>query len=289
MMEFTPLTLGQPRSDQASGNLKSNFEVLQHLLRLHLDHRLGDFSSLPLTPDFITCATYFILAPPQLQDPETPTFRKSVCVEPFITTTLTRLLHQLNRSSEQRQELYHGQVRGKVQWDATYKARYSGDFDRTIFVCREVHHRYDTPENQLLKFVIEEIGKCIRAIQPIIRAGFCYIPYQSGLEVTDEISTQRRLERMEGVLRRLHRNVRIREVKTPARIDEFHLLRAETSRLEEYALVASLYRLYQRLVIQPTWEALQEIGDTCLPLPANLDGDGLRWVELSARFLRATA
>ena len=223
--------------------------------------------------------------PHRSRSPGAGAVRPSVHVEPFITTTLTRLLHQLNRSSEQRQQLFHGQVRGRVQWDATYKARYSGDFDRTIFVCREVHHRYDTPENQLLKYMIEEIEKCIQAIPPVIRSGFCYIPSHSGLELADDISTQHRLERLEGVLRRLHRNVRIREVKTPARIDEFHLLRAETSRLEEYALVAHLYRSYQHIIVQPSWEGLQEIGRTCLPLPASLDGDGERWLELAIRYL----
>ena len=171
-MDTALLATERYRTSQAVASLESNFRVLQRLLRLHLDRPAVDVSSLPLIPDFITCATYFVLAPPPFQDPGAGAARPSVRVEPFITTTLTRLLHQLNRSSEQRQQLYHGQVRGRVQWDATYKARYLGDFDRTIFVCREVHHRYDTPENQLLKYMIEEIEKCIQAIPPMITQRF---------------------------------------------------------------------------------------------------------------------
>lgn len=49
-----------------------------------------------------------------------------------ITQLLERLLYQLDHVTERRRVEYQGQVRGRVVWPATYKARYAEHFDRPV-------------------------------------------------------------------------------------------------------------------------------------------------------------
>ena len=58
--------------------------------------------------------------------------------ETFLTESLERLLRKLTRVTERQQVERHGQVRGRVLWSATYKARYVQDYDPGLFVCRDV-------------------------------------------------------------------------------------------------------------------------------------------------------
>lgn len=91
-------------------------------------------------------ATYFLLDTSEQYDAET-----------FITYTLGRLMRQLNHNTRQQPVVYQGRVRGRIMWPATFKAHYGQDYDPSRYVCREVRKQYDTPENQLLKYLIEQL------------------------------------------------------------------------------------------------------------------------------------
>lgn len=259
-------------------------------LRLPLEDRLGVLEALvreTLVPaeadgggesafalhDYSTLAAYFLLDLDQEGG-----------VETFITPTLQKLLQQLSRSTTQQPRELRGQVRGRVLWAATYKARYSGDYDPDLFVCGEVRHRYDTPENQLLKYMMEQIMLCSKAVPPAIRQGMCYLPAS---ETRASLFTGARLAQMETTMHLLWRNVRLHEITVPQQVTEFHLLRAETSRLEEYGLVARLFHRYRAVVLEPSWEELARVGRRVVPLPASLGEAEMPWVRLAARLMRA--
>ncbi len=140
-------------------------------------------------PSYPQRAVYFLLDlafPPGVAAPEPSQLRG---VEPFVQHSLTRLLLQLNRRSQRLQETYHGQVHGQVLWEATYKARYSQEFNPSIFVCARLRHCYDTPENQLIKYLLEQIDSCLKAVPPEIERGGCFLP-QTGLRLTESISAR---------------------------------------------------------------------------------------------------
>jgi hypothetical protein len=254
----------------------NRLEVLESLLRRYLELGRADFSAWGQEPDFPTAATYFVLDLAAGQG-----------VEPFVTFTLGRLLQQLSRTTLQLQAEYHGQVRGRVLWEATHKARYTESYDPNLFVCREVHQRYDTPENQLLKYMLLVIDECLKAVPPEIRQGNCYLPQRKPGGFTAGLETINRLGSMEATIHRLQRSVRLIEIEAPSAINEYHLLRARTSRLEEYAEVAFLYDQYKRLVLQRSWNTLVESGHRVLPLPDSPNGQGERWVGLAATILRS--
>lgn len=203
----------------------------------------------------------------------------SICVESFINITLTRLVQQLSRQTEQQQVEYRAQVRGRVKWQATLKARYSEGVDPTRFVCSEVHHRYDTLENQLLKWLVLRLSENLRSVPPVIRQGLCLQPGQP------PASTALRLGKMEVALANARRSARLNEVTVPKTITEKHLRRAETAAFEEYAQLARLVKKYKDQVLTPTWHSLQASGRRSLPLPARLEPAAEPWMRLAAAVL----
>ena len=225
--------------------------------------------------DFTIAATYFIL-----------NWEEEANVELFTTHTLERLLRQLSHSTEQHQVEYRGQVRGHVLWYSTYKDRYCEDYAPDRFVCQEVHLRYNTPENQLLKYLLERISVCVKSVPQIIRQGVCYVP---DTEQSFPAITAIRLGRIETAINNFCRNVRLQEIQTPQRITEQHLRHAETAQLEEYGHVAKVYRCYRDIVETPSWDSLVNIGKRVLPLPGRTGERADRWIRLGALILRSSS
>lgn len=254
-------------------NVPVDFDVLELLIRQQMAGRQSPYM-LRADADFAMLAAYFLL------DTD-----KQVNSGQFVTQTLGRLLTQLTRSTLQQTATYEGQVRGRIFWPATYKARHSQDYNPTRFVCREVNRRYDTPENQLLKYMMVAIQNCLRAVPDFIRQGIGYLPL--GMEpVYRDIGRQ--LAEMETSLHGWWRNVRLQEVEMPALITETHLLQASTASLAEYHTLVHLYRRYSTLVLRPDWYQLSLVGDRILILPAHTGIAENRWIEFGAKVLRAT-
>lgn len=236
--------------------------------------RAGQPALATFSLDPILLAAYFLL------DTDSDSGQSAVT---FVTHTLSRLLQQLTRSTEQQAVLYEGQVRGRILWPATYTARYNDGFNPNRYVCRQVNQRYDTLENQLLKYLMVKINDCLRLIPETIRRG---VYYQSGagqpLQATAQLSGQ-----IETSLNHLWRNVRLAEISTPDYISEQHLLKAQTVRFEEYTHAARLYRRYHALVLQPSWAALQAVGQRVICLPAHTGSNWEdEWIALSAALLK---
>lgn len=201
------------------------------------------------------------------------------CVEDFTGITLGRLLQQLSRSTEQRPVEFHARVRGRVLWPATLKARYTEGVDPTRFVCSEVHHRYDTLENQLLKWLLLRLGECVRSVPAVIRQGICLLPEGEAL------STAARLGKIEVALVNARRSLKLSEVSTPRAITEAHLQHAESAALSDYAQAARLFRKYRTMVSSPSWQTLASAGRRALPLPARPGPQGDPWLRIAAAVL----
>jgi hypothetical protein len=251
--------------------------VLRLLLADLLSQKATGFSPLSLDEEeqYAIAATYFLLD-----------VKERVGVERFATYTLGRILSQLSRQTERQHVVYSGQVRGFINWPRTIKARHSDDYDPTRYVCREVKRRYDTLENQLLKYVVEEIYKCLLAVPPVMRQGACYYPAATETR-HPPVTTAIRLGRIETALNQARYNVRYREIPRPAIITPEHQSSAQLSRQEEYADVAHLYHHLQGAIHAPDWwRTLTPTGRRVLPLPARADAEGELWLQLGAAILR---
>ena len=205
--------------------------------------------------------------------------------ETFLTYLLDRLLRRLDRRTEDRAVEARDRLRGPIVWPATLAARSCRDYDPTRFICRERRNEFDTPENQLLKFVLERVAECAQAVPAALRWGVCYVPTRGG---AGPLPTAERLRRMEAALAGLRHHARLAAVTLPPRLDEVHLLRAETSRTEEYGAVAHVYRRYRAVVEATSWAAgVVASGKRVLPLPGQVTPDSDVWIEIGVAVLRA--
>lgn len=243
-----------------------DYDVLELLVRQQMAVQTSAFV-LSGEGNFAMLATYFLLDKYSQADSEL-----------FITQTLGRLLTQLTRSTQRQVAMYEGEVRGRIFWPATYKARHSQDFNPTRFACREVNRRYDTPENQLLKYMMVAMEACLRVVPAFIRQGVGY-----SAESVEGLG--QRLARMETSLQRWWRNVRLQEIEMPAQINENHLLQASTASLAEYHTLVHLYRHYHALVLHPSWSSLWQVGERILILPAHTGTAENQWIEFGAKLL----
>jgi hypothetical protein len=248
-------------------------EILRYVLRLALGRQEGSaWYDLEGTGAlFVASATFFLLDVHSEWD-----------VERFSVHTLRGLLQGLSRRTEQLQVEYQGRVRGRIAWPATYKARYGQDFDPSRYVCREVRHQYDTPENQLLKYLAERIDGCLKAVPAVLRSGVCYFSLS---EVDRPRMTAVRLGDIEAAISQFRRNVYMREVTLPQEITDIHLVRARTAKMDEYRTVAEFYDRYQKVVATPSYKRITEIGKRMIPLPSRTGIDADRWLKLGADIL----
>lgn len=222
------------------------------------------------------CAVYFLLD----VHPKGGTER-------FVTYTLARLMEQLGRETERPYVLYMGQVRGQVSWPATIKARYGDDYNPGRFICREVRRDYDTPQNQLLKHVVETIHQCLLAVPRVVKHGACYYPANAesspGLPPA---RTQAILTRMEAAISRARHHVSYAAISQPLSVTEEHRRAAILSREDLFVEVSDAWERYQE-IHKPAnrVDALLQAGHRALPLPAQPDKDGELWLRLATAIL----
>lgn len=204
-------------------------------------------------------------------------------VDSFVTRTLDRLLQQLSHHTQQIPVEQRERVRGRINWPATYKARFEQDYDPARFVCHEVRHQYDTPENQLLKYVLDRIERDLDEVPAALRNGACYFP--ADLD-RPPVRVSVWLENIQSRLLQLRRNVRLRGVTLPPLVDEAHLLRARLSRVEDYSIVAQLYERYEAIAAAPSLDALIPLGKRILIAPDRVDAEGEAWLRFGVALYR---
>ncbi|NJN18182.1 MAG: hypothetical protein HC822_18915 [Oscillochloris sp.] len=149
--------------------------------------------------------------------------------ENFVLTTLESLLHEASRSSIHRLVRDTRAVRGRVLWGATIAARATAGQGEQPYVYQEVRRQYDTPENRLLRLLIEQLAAAIPLVPLALRSGGSYIPARVA---GDWAPAAPRLRRMEDILIQARFSPRLRHVPLPERVEPAMLLRAETSRNE---------------------------------------------------------
>jgi hypothetical protein len=171
-----------------------------------------------------------------------------------------------------------------VLWAPTYRARYGGDYQPGRYVCHETRRQFDTPENRVLKFVVEAIATCTEAVPAPLRDGLCYFPADGG---RPPIRTARRLADMQAALRHFRRHAALREVPLAARLDDLDVTRTDTSRRREYVAAALLYRRYQAVLGSDWQRRLAAVSRRVLPLPGRVLPDGDAWIRLGAALLRS--
>ncbi len=198
--------------------------------------------------------------------------------ESFFALTLLRLLRQIQHVTERQHVELQGSIRGHVLWPRTYKARSVQGFAPQHYICRQVTPRYDTPENQYLKFVVERLAETIADVPAAFRAGACFYPTQKAPQV---LATKRLLSRIEAGLRVFRRHLVMQQVSLPPFLSDQHQLHAEHFKLEEYRHVARLYERLQKWEQAESWDLVTQSAARVLPLPRFSDEADEPWLSLT--------
>lgn len=195
---------------------------------------------------------------------------RQISVGGFLSRVLPRLLLQLSRTTEiQRVELDDG-IRGRIDWAATQKARYSANGGTAVFVCRQSRRQFDRPENQLLKFMLQQIEVCLGRVPDDLRSWVAWLPGRDGgrrlaIPLAGELAEMaQRVHVSRGT-------VYLKEVTAPPAIGSQHILAARTSKNELYAQVADLYDLYWQVVEAASWERWTKVVQQTALLPPGTD------------------
>ncbi|MCA9970785.1 MAG: hypothetical protein KC425_11255 [Anaerolineales bacterium] len=180
----------------------------------------------------------------------------------FASDTLPLLLRQLQRTTRRERVTYQGQVRGRVDWPATAKARLQNEVNPALYVCRPPLRDDDTPQNQLLKFLLARILTLAADLPPALQQAELWT---RGEETA--VPFNRRLAQLTFHVRHALGHVRLRGIETPAAITPRHLSRARSAKMELYGRVADLFTQYDAAVVHARWPQLRPIFGRALLLP----------------------
>lgn len=219
------------------------------------------------------CAAYFLADT-----------REGLDIGRFAGETLPMLLRQLHRDSRHERITYQGQVRGRVDWPATQKARYQRDVNPALYVCRQPQRCDDTLENQLLKYLLVALAQLVYTLPPHLLAAERWTA--DGAAEPEWLA--RRVQTIAHNLRPALAHVRLRQIEPPERITSRHLLKARTSKIELYSVVATLFTQYEQVIIRSRWTAIRPILRQTILLPSPGSEVGDRCIRLAATgFLQA--
>ena len=173
----------------------------------------------------------------------------------FLQHVAPRLLAQLARSTEPQRVLLRGRARGSVDWSGTVRARYGGNQDPTLYVCRQSWRLYDLPENRLLKYLLDRLRRCHERTPNALREGST-----PALGIAEKgAGVDQRLAFVAHRLRRFSANAYLRDVELPDAVNDQHLIAARRARNPLYGEVAGVYHRYRSVVERPSWQAWQPV------------------------------
>lgn len=191
---------------------------------------------------------------------------EEVSVWHFMNRTAPRLLPQLSRTIQPQRVQMHGRVRGRIDWEGTYKARYSEECNPTIFVCRQSGRRYDRPENQLLKYLLRRVQVCLEQVPADLKSWFVWAPAQQAGQ-QERVPVGRDLADLAHRLRTYQASAYLRDVDLPHAIGGHHLLAARTAKNPLYLELFRLYNLYAEVAEVAVWERWKLALNGAAPLP----------------------
>jgi hypothetical protein len=178
-------------------------------------------------------------------------------------------VNQLSRTMVPKRVVLRDQPRGKIDWPITYKTRASEGMNPALFVCLENERRYSRPENQLFRWIVYQIERCLAYVPVEMNSWF-----RSGWDQPGAYQDQRSIGEYLAVLRHQVRHINVhialRRVELPRAIEDRHLRTARSSKNQLYNDVADVYDAFVSTVLNPTWEAWSTMVRETFPLPADV-------------------
>lgn len=177
---------------------------------------------------------------------------------------LPKLLRNLSHSTNKELVESRGIIRGRIDWNRTFKERYSQGFnDPSLFMCQPPTKMYDLPENQLLKFILWKIRNLRENIK---------------LEITEELIDAEEWENWQDKIvtrylkiKKISKNIYFQQINLPLSIKPKTVQKAYRHRNQSYDKVAECYELYEKLFITNDQDVLKELIENQTLEPLNDD------------------
>lgn len=153
---------------------------------------------------------------------------------------LPQRIRRIRTETEASARTTRGAIDGRINWNATYKERYSQNpRDKSIFVVENPSINFDIPENIVLLEVLSIVYHTLQEADEYLRREYSWVEqrWQENGALIDQFS------------RIMERNVHVRRIREPETYEptERMLTTAETARQEIYREAADLIRARDRL------------------------------------------
>ncbi|MDI9634183.1 MAG: hypothetical protein QFX32_09060 [Methanolinea sp.] len=152
---------------------------------------------------------------------------------------LAERLHRVKTTVEARDEEYEGEVRGRIDWHKTFRARCRPGSRNPCYVCERIEREYGTPENLVLREIVSIISDILENdMREALEKEYGWVSAWVG---------EANLGRVVPSL--LSGNVYMRRIPAgEARVTERMVSRALKARLPLYRDAARLLLFYRRLM-----------------------------------------
>lgn len=165
---------------------------------------------------------------------------------------LEAMRYQFSRSTWSQEEIAVGAIRGPINWGKTMSARMAvGDPDYPLFVTRPRQRTFDTPENQLLTFLLRRLRDLLEEVDT---SGPVPVPEADTLRADSLLSY---LTWAEQEVRATLSTAQLRSVRVPAEVDARLLENTAASRDELYSGLVQIYDLYVQMGLDEDCPSLQ--------------------------------
>lgn len=177
---------------------------------------------------------------------------------------LPKLLKNLSHSTHKELVECRGIIRGRIDWNMTFKERFSQGFnDPSLFICQPSTKMYDLPENQLLNFILWKIRSLSENID---------------LEITDDLLDSETWNNWQDKIishylkiKKISKNIYFQQISMHRSIKPKTIQKAYSHRNKSYDKVAECYELYEKLFITNDHEVLCSLIETQTFEPLNND------------------
>lgn len=174
---------------------------------------------------------------------------------------LPQLMRNLSHSTSKEKIISKGVIRGKIDWNKTFKIRYSQGYnDLSLFACNLPSKSYDLCENQLLKFLLKKIVYLFENTLNFI-----------DIKVNEIDNWHEEVKLKYFMVKKTLKNVYFNEITDVNLIKSKTLRKAFMHRNHFYKKLVNLYKLYEDLFISNDLSVLKSIVETQLLKPANDD------------------
>lgn len=174
---------------------------------------------------------------------------------------LPYLLRNLSHSTQKEKEEFKGIIRGRIDWNATLKTRYSKGYnDPSLFVCSPPSKYYDLEENQLLKFMLKKIIN-------LKNNYLSFVDYSKNDEENpydmEKLSDEKDWYEIVGnnfeMAKKTLKKVYFNDISDIKIVKAKHIRKAFKNRNALYHRVAKAFRIYEDLFINDDIERLNEL------------------------------